>query len=109
MRGMTGTIADMYRRPEKVLAACDKILELTLKRPLPKPSPLGHMRYFMTNTRGSDDFLSPKHFERFYWPTFKTLVMTLIERGAIDADPPARRRPSSLAGGRRASPASSGR
>jgi hypothetical protein len=82
MRGMTGTIADMYRRPDKVLATCDKILELTLKRPMPKPSPLGYMRYFMTNTRGSDDFLSPRHFERFYWPTFKTLVMTLIERGA---------------------------
>ena len=36
----------------------------------------------MTNTRGSDDFMSAKHFERFYWPTFKKLVMALIERGA---------------------------
>ncbi len=82
MRGMTGTITDMYRRPEKVHAACAKILELTLDRPLAAPSPLGHRRYFMTNTRGSDDFLSPRHFETFYWPTFKKLVMTLIERGA---------------------------
>ena len=38
---------------------------------------------FMTNTRGSDDFMSTKHFDRFYWPTFKKLVMTLIERGMI--------------------------
>jgi len=37
---------------------------------------------FMTNTRGSDDFMSTKQFDQFYWPTFKKLVMNLIERGA---------------------------
>jgi len=36
----------------------------------------------MTNTRGSDDFMSTKQFDQFYWPTFKKLVSTLIERGA---------------------------
>jgi hypothetical protein len=81
MRGMTGTMTDMYRRPEKVLQACEKILELTLARPIPKPNAMGNIRYFMTNTRGSDDFLSPKHFDTFYWPTFKKLVQTLIDRG----------------------------
>jgi hypothetical protein len=82
MRGMSGTIMDMYRRPEKVLQTCEKILELTLARPLPPPSEQGHIRLFMTNTRGSDDFLSPKQFAAFYWPTFKRLVQALIDRGA---------------------------
>jgi uroporphyrinogen-III decarboxylase len=36
----------------------------------------------LTNTRGSDEFLSPKQFDKFYWPTFKKLVQTLIDRGA---------------------------
>jgi hypothetical protein len=81
MRGMSGTMTDMYRRPEKVLQACEKILELTLARPIPKPNAMGNIRYFMTNTRGSDDFLSPKHFDTFYWPTCKKLVQTLIDRG----------------------------
>ena len=82
MRGMTGTMTDMYRRPEKVLAACEKLLEMALERPLPKPSDQGYVRIFMTNTRGSDDFLSPKHFDKFYWPTFKRLVQALIDKGA---------------------------
>ena len=82
MRGMTGTMTDMFRRPDKVLKACEKILELTLARPMPKPSLQGNIRIFMTNTRGSDDFMSPKHFDTFYWPTCKKLVMTLIDRGA---------------------------
>ncbi len=81
MRGMTGTMMDMFRQPDKVLAACDKILELTLERPIPPPNEFGNTRFFMTNTRGSDDFMSKKQFDTFYWPTMKKLIMTLIERG----------------------------
>ena len=82
MRGMSGTMQDMFRQPDNVIRACERILELTLARPLPRPSENGHIRIFMTNTRGSDDFMSTKQFDKFYWPTFKKLVMTLIERGA---------------------------
>ena len=81
MRGMSGTMQDMFRQPEKIIEATEKILELTLERPLPPPSPLGHTRIFMTNTRGSDDFMSQKHFDKFYWPTFRKLVHGLIEKG----------------------------
>ena len=81
LRGMAGTMQDMFRQPDKLLAACEKINELTLSRPTPKPSALGHIRWFMTNTRGSDDFLSNKQFEKFYWPGFYKLVTTLVERG----------------------------
>jgi uroporphyrinogen-III decarboxylase len=83
MRGMAGAMTDMYRHPDELIRACEKILEFTLTRPLPKPSEQGHIRMFMTNTRGSDDFLSPKQFETFYWPTFKRLVLGLIDKGAI--------------------------
>jgi hypothetical protein len=82
MRGMSGTMTDMFRRPEKMKQACEKILELSLARPMPKPNKFGHTRMFMTNTRGSDDFMSTKQFDKFYWPTFKKLVMALIKRGA---------------------------
>jgi len=82
MRGMSGTMIDMFRQPDKLLEACEKILEQTLERPMPAPSKQGNIRMFMTNTRGSDDFLSMKQFDTFYWPTFKRLVLTLIDRGA---------------------------
>jgi uroporphyrinogen-III decarboxylase len=82
MRGMSGTIMDMYRQPDKILAACEKILDMEVSMPLPKPTEQGNVRIFMTNTRGSDDFLSPKQFDKFYWPTFKKLVSALIEKGA---------------------------
>ena len=82
IRGMKGTMLDMYRKPDKLIAMCEFLLEKTLARPLPKPNEFGNIRIFMTNTRGSDDFMSMKQFQTFYWPTFKKLVMTLVDRGA---------------------------
>jgi hypothetical protein len=81
IRGMKGTIMDMFRQPDKVLACCDKILDATIDRPMPKPNKFGNIRVFMTNTRGSDDFLSKKQFDTFYWPTMRKLVHALIDRG----------------------------
>jgi len=82
VRGMKGTMLDMYRRPQKLVEACEYLLRKTLEKPLPKPNEYGNLRMFMTNTRGSDDFMSMNQFKTFYWPTFKKLVMALIEKGA---------------------------
>jgi uroporphyrinogen-III decarboxylase len=81
MRGMTGIMIDIFRQPENIIRLSEFILKNTLERPSPEPSENGYSRIFMTITRGSDDFLSKKQFDTFYWPTFKKLVMTLIERG----------------------------
>ncbi len=82
LRGMKGTMLDMYRQPDKLLEACDLILEKSLEKPLPPPNENGQIRMFVTNTRGSDNFMSTKQFETFYWPTFYKMMMSLIERGA---------------------------
>ncbi|HEY93380.1 MAG TPA: hypothetical protein G4O15_00380 [Dehalococcoidia bacterium] len=82
LRGMQGTMIDLYRNPDKILAAIDKILKRALSNPMPPPSENGYIRLFMTNTRGSDDFLSNKLFEKFYWPSFKKVIETMVERGA---------------------------
>ena len=81
LRGMNGTMIDMYRQPDKILETCEFIFKQTLERPVPPPNEYGNLRYFMTVTRGSDDFLSEKQFKKFYWPTFKKLVLALIARG----------------------------
>jgi len=82
LRGMSGTMYDMFRQPDKLIELGEFILKKTLERPMPEPNEYGHIRMFMTNTRGSDDFLSKKQFDTFYWPTFKKLVMGLIKKGA---------------------------
>ena len=81
MRGMEGTMFDMFRQPDKLIELCEFILEQTLARPVTPPNEYGNTRMFMTVTRGSDDFLSIEQWDRFYWPTFKKLVLGLVERG----------------------------
>jgi hypothetical protein len=81
VRGMKGTMLDMFRQPDKVLELCDFLLEKALERPVPPPNEYGNTRMFMTNTRGSDNFMSNQQFEKFYWPTAKKLLLNLIERG----------------------------
>jgi hypothetical protein len=82
LRGMSGTMMDMFRQPDKLIELCEFILKKTLERPAPPPNEYGNTRMFMTVTRGSDNFISRQQWEKFYWPTFKKLVMTLVERGA---------------------------
>lgn len=81
LRGMEGTMYDMFRQPDKLIEMCEFILKKTLERELPPPNEQGNIRIFMTVTRGSDDFLSREQFDRFYWPTFKKLVIGLVEKG----------------------------
>jgi len=82
LRGMHGTMIDMHRQPDKLLELCEKILEMTLDRPMPTPNKSGNIRVFMPLTRGSDDFMSLKQFETFYWTHLKKLVQTFADRGA---------------------------
>lgn len=85
LRGMKGTMLDMYRCPDKLLAACDKILEWRLAKAVPfnldaRGNP---RRMFMALHRGSDGFMSTKDFEKFYWPTLKKAILATVELGCI--------------------------
>lgn len=85
LRGMRGTMLDMRRCPDKLLAACDKLFEWRLARAVPAaPDARGNpRRVFMALHRGSDGFMSVKDFERFYWPTLKKAILKTIELGCI--------------------------
>jgi hypothetical protein len=85
LRGMRGAMLDMYRCPDKLLAACDKLLEWRLARAVPfAPDARGNpRRVFLALHRGSDGFMSVKDFEKFYWPTLKKAILTTIELGCI--------------------------
>ena len=85
LRGMKGAMLDMYRCPDKLLAACDKILEWRIAEARPaRADSKGHApRMFMPLHRGSDGFMSIKQFEKFYWPGLKKAIMTNIELGYI--------------------------
>jgi len=83
LRGTTATIKDMYRRPDKVLAACDKLADLTIDSVLnsPNASQLCVVSYPLH--KGADGWMSQKQFETFYWPFLKKVMNAFIEEGLI--------------------------
>ncbi len=84
-RGMRGTMLDMYRCPDKLLAACDRILQRRMKAArLAGPSSRGNpKRSFTALHRGAEGFMSRKQYEKFYWPGLKQALECTIEVGIV--------------------------
>jgi hypothetical protein len=80
IRGTKGIMIDLRRNPDKIIAACEKILSL-----MPDPDlPLGGSPLVMIPLhKGDDNFMSDEQYETFYWPTFKESLMKLINEGLI--------------------------
>jgi hypothetical protein len=80
LRGMRGTMMDLFNRPDELLEACDSVLKLILAN-------LGVAEEGAPNLVliplhfGSEGFCSLKQFETFYWPTLRGLITGLIDRG----------------------------
>ena len=79
-RGTKGAMLDMFRRPDKVLDACEKLLPIMLESGL-GAGRLGHKRVFIPIHKGLDGFMSPEQFNTFFWPTLRRLIVGLIEAG----------------------------
>ena len=85
LRAMRGSMMDMYRRPEKLLAAMEKARKITLKACIQGAEMTGNNVIMMPLHRGSEGFMSIKQFETFYWPQLKGLMLDMIDAGLIPA------------------------
>ncbi len=80
-RGMKGTMLDLYRRPEKVVAACEKLLPFMVEMAVNGTRATGNPRVFIPIHWGLDNFMSKEQFDRFFWPTLRDLMVALINEG----------------------------
>jgi uroporphyrinogen-III decarboxylase len=80
-RGTHGVMLDMYRNPEKLLAAVDKVLPSLIDQAVSINKTTGVNRVFIPLHKGLDGFMSPKQFLTFYWPSLKKLMLACIEAG----------------------------
>jgi hypothetical protein len=85
MRGMRGVMLDMYRRPDKLLAAEEKARRICAESAIQMCRATGGKFVFIPLHRGSDGFMSVEQFETFYWPQLKGLLMDLVEAGVMPA------------------------
>ena len=77
-RGTRDIMMDFRRRPDQVMAACEKLLPLMLEMGLNACKRSGVPICFIPLHKCMDSFISPDQFQKFYWPHMKQLLEGLI-------------------------------
>jgi uroporphyrinogen-III decarboxylase len=83
MRGTKGIMMDMYRRPDKLQEAMERIAPIVIDEAVGAADASGCPVVFMPLHKGPGGFMSGKQFETFYWPTLRKVMMGLIEEGLV--------------------------
>jgi hypothetical protein len=85
LRGTAPLMKDIYRRPDKVLEACDKIADLTISSVLKSSKQAHDIIVSYPLHKGADGWMSQKQFETLYWPSLKKVMNAFINEGYIQS------------------------
>ena len=85
LRGMKGSMLDMYRQPDNLIKACNTILERRIARAMPadKTAKDYPQKIAMPLWRGDPTFMSEAQFLKFYWPGLKKSLQTHVDLGYV--------------------------
>jgi len=81
LRGTRGVMLDMYRRPDKLIKAAEKVLPMQIEAGALIAKRSGNPRVFIPLHKGADGFMSLEQFKTFFWPTLRQLIVGLIDEG----------------------------
>ena len=85
LRGTKGVLTDMFRRPNEVLAACEAYVPVLTRSIINACDQGGTPMVMFPLHKGADGFMSQAQFEKFYWPTFKAVMMAFYEEGLTNS------------------------
>lgn len=80
LRGTRGAMLDMFRHPDKLIEAAERLLPIMIKLGL-SAKDRGVPRVFIPLHKGLGGFMSQDQFKTFYWPTLKKLIPDHCHRG----------------------------
>ncbi len=83
LRGTKGIMLDIYRQPDKLIAAMEALTPLMINMGVGAAQATGNPLIFIPLHKGADGFISDEQFRKFYWPTLKRVMLGLIEEGCI--------------------------
>jgi len=82
-RGATNFMKDIYRYPDKIKEVSDFLIDNLILMGEYGVSMSGGKTILVGATRASADFISIKHFEELFWPYFKKMVTTYVNKGYL--------------------------
>ena len=83
LRGTTGLMMDLYRRPEKVIEAVERLVRPMINTGVAGAKANGNPLVFIPLHKGADGFMSDQQFAKFYWPTLKAVMYGLAQEGCL--------------------------
>ncbi len=81
LRGLKGTMLDMYRVPDKLLAAVNLYVQPQIEAAIAWAEAVENPRIVFWLHKGAAGFMSDEHYQKFYWPSLKRVVLALVEKG----------------------------
>lgn len=83
MRGTRGICRDMFKQPEKLLKALDKVATMMTNLGLESARLGGYPVVGFPLHKGADGFMSEEQFKTFYWPSLFKVCQGLWKEGLV--------------------------
>jgi Uroporphyrinogen-III decarboxylase len=83
LRGTRGALMDMYRNPDQLIEACERIVPFMVKYGVSSCKAAGHIMPFIPLHKGADGFMSNDQFKKFYWPSLRKVIIGLVDAGLV--------------------------
>lgn len=83
LRGTREIMIDLYRRPDAVLKAVERLTPIAIKQGVRGANGSGVPVVFIPLHKGADGFMSDEQFRKFYWPSLLAVVNGLVDEGCV--------------------------
>jgi hypothetical protein len=82
-RGATGMMKDLFRHKDLLLEAIDVMRVNLVRMTIANAKASGHPVVFIPIHWAADAFMSPRQFETYWWPSFRQMMLEMIEADLI--------------------------
>lgn len=82
-RGATGMMKDLFRHKDELLEVIDMMRRNLVRMTIENARATGHPIVFIPIHWAPDAFMSPRQFETFWWPSFRQMMLDLIDADLI--------------------------
>ena len=83
LRGTRGIMLDIYRHPEELIEARERLTPFMIKPVVASCKASGHIMPFIPLHKGADGFMSDEQFLKYYWPTLRKLIIGLVNKRCV--------------------------
>jgi uroporphyrinogen-III decarboxylase len=73
----------MFRQPDALLEACDRLARVCIKWITRRASPFSPPLVFIPLHKGADGFMNDQQFKTFYWPSLRKVIEGLVDDGFV--------------------------